>query len=152
VINVAKIVTYNTLVRVGKALLTQMQEENENSLLSLTGVFKGYISKQSELNSNVLKGDFYISNDVMTFSYNNGESIMGISKDTIFIALKDNPDSNNREDWVIIKSMLVTEMLDLKALLEEHINNKNNPHEVTLIQANGDTISDSTFSEILELV
>ncbi len=148
----AKIVTYNTLVRVGKALLTQMQEENENSLLSLTGVFKGYISKQSELNSNVLKGDFYISNDVMTFSYNNGESIMGISKDTIFIALKDSPDSNNREDWVIIKSMLVTEMLDLKALLEEHINNKNNPHEVTLTQANGDAINDSTFSEILGLV
>jgi len=149
---VAKIVTYNTLVRVGKALLTQMQEENENSLLSLTGVFKGYISNQNELNSNVLKGDFYISSDVMTFSYNNGESIMGISKDTIFIALKDNPASSNREDWVIIKSILVTEMLDLKARLEEHINNKNNPHEVTLTQANGDTISDSTFSEILELV
>lgn len=148
----AKIVTYNTLVRVGKALLTQMQEENENSLLSLTGVFKGYISNQNELNSNVLKGDFYISSDVMTFSYNNGESIMGISKDTIFIALKDNPASSNREDWVIIKSILVTEMLDLKARLEEHINNKNNPHEVTLTQANGDTISDSTFSEILELV
>ena len=148
----AKIVTYNTLVRVGKALLTQMQEENENSLLSLTGVFKGYISNQNELNSNVLKGDFYISSDIMTFSYNNGESIMGISKDTIFIAMKDSPDSNNREDWVIIKSILVTEMLDLKALLEEHINNKNNPHEVTLTQANGDVISDSTFSEILGLV
>jgi hypothetical protein len=152
VINVAKIVTYNTLVRVGKALLTQTQKDNEDSLLSLTGVFKGYISKQSELNSNVLKGDFYISSDVMTFSYNNGESIMGISKDTIFIALKDKPNSNNREDWVIIKSTLVTEMLNLKDTLEEHINNKNNPHEVTLIQANGDTISDSTFSEILELV
>ena len=148
----AKIVTYNTLVRVGKALLTQMQEKNENSLLSLTGVFKGYISNQNELNSNVLKGDFYISSDIMTFSYNNGESIMGISKDTIFIALKDSPDSNNREDWVIIKSTLVTEMLDLKALLEEHINNKNNPHEVTLTQANGDVISDNTFSEILGLV
>jgi len=149
---VAKIVTYNTLVRVGKALLTQIQKENENSLLSLTGVFKGYISNQNELNSNVLKGDFYISNNVMTFSYNNGESIMGISKDTIFIALKDKPNSNNREDWVIIKSTLVTEMLNLKDTLEEHINNKNNPHEVTLTQANGEAISDSTFSEILELV
>jgi hypothetical protein len=152
VINVAKIVTYNTLVRVGKALLTQTQKDNEDSLLSLTGVFKGYISKQSELKSNVLKGDFYISNAIMTFSYNNRTSVMGISKDTIFIALKDSPDSNNREDWVIIKSTLVTEMLNLKDTLEEHINNKNNPHEVTLTQANGDVISDSTFSEILELV
>ena len=148
----AKIVTYNTLVRVGKAILTQAQESDKNSLLSLTGVFKGYISSQDELKGDILKGDFYISNTIMTFKYDNGNSIMAISKDTIFIALKDNPNSNNREDWVIIKSTLVTEMLDLKSSLEEHINNKNNPHEVTLIQANGDVISDSTFSEILNLV
>lgn len=148
----AKIVTYNTLVRVGKALLTQTQKDNENSLLSLTGVFKGYISKQSELKNNVLKGDFYISNTIMTFSYNKRTSVMGVSKDTIFIAAKNSPDSNNREDWIIIKATLVTEMLNLKDTLEEHINNKNNPHEVTLTQANGDVINDSTFSEILELV
>lgn len=148
----AKIVTYNTLVRVGKAILTQAQESDKNSLLSLTGVFKGYVSSQNELKGDILKGDFYISNTIMTFKYDNGNSIMAISKDTIFIALKDNPNSNNREDWVIIKSTLVTEMLDLKSSLEEHINNKNNPHEVTLIQANGDVISDSTFSEILNLV
>lgn len=148
----AKIVTYNTLVRVGKAILTQAQESDKNSLLSLTGVFKGYISSQDELKGDILKGDFYISNTIMTFKYDNGNSIMAISKDTIFIALKDNPNSNNREDWVIIKSTLVTEMLDLKSSLEGHINNKNNPHEVTLIQANGDEISDRTFSEILNLV
>lgn len=148
----AKIVTYNTLVRVGKAILTQTQESDKNSLLSLTGVFKGYISSQDELKGDILKGDFYISNTIMTFKYDNGNSIMAISKDTIFIALKDNPNSNNREDWVIIKSTIVTEMLDLKSSLEEHINNKNNPHEVTLIQANGDVISDSTFSEILNAV
>lgn len=148
----AKIVTYNTLVRVGKAILTQTQESDKNSLLSLTGVFKGYISSQDELKGDILKGDFYISNTIMTFKYDNGNSIVAISKDTIFIALKDNPNSNNREDWVIIKSTIVTEMLDLKSSLEEHINNKNNPHEVTLIQANGDVISDSTFSEILNLV
>ena len=145
----AKIVTYNTLVRVGKALLTHTQEENKNSLLSLTGEFKGYISNQSGLSSNVLKGDFYISNDIMTFAYNNGNSIMGISKDTIFIALKDNPSSNNREDWVIIKSTLVSEMFNLKTTLEEHINNRNNPHGVTLTQVNGDVINDSTFSNLL---
>lgn len=148
----AKIVTYNTLVRVGKAILTQAQESDKNSLNSLCGVFKGYISKQSELKNNVLKGDFYISNTIMTFSYNNRTSVMGVSKDTIFIAAKDNPNANKREDWVIIKSTLVTEMLDLKSSLEEHINNKNNPHEVTLTQANGEVISDNTFSEILELV
>lgn len=148
----AKIVTYNTLVRVGKAILTKTQESDKNSLLSLTGVFKGYISSQEELNGNILKGDFYISNAIMTFKYDNGNSIMAISIDTIFIALKDNPNYNNREDWVIIKSTLVTEMLNLKDTLGEHINNKNNPHEVTLIQANGDVISDSTFSEILNLV
>lgn len=148
----AKIVTYNTLVRVGKAILTQTQESDKNSLLSLTGVFKGYISSQDELKGDILKGDFYISNTIMTFKYDNGNSIMAISKDTIFISLKDNPNSNNREDWVIIKSTIVTEMLDLKSSLEEHINNKNNPHEVTLIQANGDEISDRTFSEILNLV
>lgn len=148
----AKIVTYNTLVRVGKAILTKTQESDKNSLLSLTGVFKGYISSQDELKGDILKGDFYISNTIMTFKYDNGNSIMAISKDTIFISLKDNPNSNNREDWVIIKSTIVTEMLDLKSSLEEHINNKNNPHEVTLIQANGDEISDKTFSEILNLV
>ena len=148
----AKIVTYNTLVRVGKAILTQAQESDKNSLLSLTGVFKGYISSQDELNGNILKGDFYISNAIMTFKYDNGNSIMAIYKDTIFISLKDNPNSNNREDWVIIKSTIVTEMLDLKSTLEEHINNKNNPHEVTLTQANGEVIDDSTFSEILNLV
>lgn len=148
----AKIVTYNTLVRVGKAILTQAQESDKNSLLSLTGVFKGYISSQDELKGDILKGDFYISNTIMTFKYDNGNSIMAISKDTIFIALKDNPNYNNREDWVIIKSTLVTEMLDLKSSLEEHINNKNNPHEVTLIQANGEVVDDSTFSEILNLV
>lgn len=148
----AKIVTYNTLVRVGKAILTKAQESDKNSLLSLTGVFKGYISNQYELNGNILKGDFYISNAIMTFKYDNGNSIMAISKDTIFIASKDNPNSNNREDWVIIKSTIVTEMLDLKSSLEDHINNKNNPHEVTLIQANGDVVDDSTFSEILNLV
>lgn len=148
----AKIVTYNTLVRVGKALLTQAQESDKNSLNSLCGVFKGYINEQSDLNGNILSGDFYITNAIMTFSYDNGNSVMGISKDTIFIALKDNPDASKREDWVIIKSTLVTEMLDLKSSLEEHINNKNNPHEVTLTQANGDAINDSTFSEILNLV
>lgn len=148
----AKIVTYNTLVRVGKALLTLTQEENKNSLLSLTGEFKGYISNQSELSSNVLKGDFYITNNIMTFTYDDGSSIMGISKDTIFIALKDNPASNNREDWIIIKSTLASEMFSLKTILEEHINNRNNPHGVTLTQANGDAINDSTFSEILGLV
>ena len=148
----AKIVTYNTLVRVGKAILTQAQESDKNSLLSLTGVFKGYVKFQDELNGNILKGDFYISNSIMTFKYDNGNSIMAISKDTIFIALKDNPNSNNREDWVIIKSTIVTEMLYLKSTLEEHINNKNNPHEVTLTQANGEVIDDSTFSEILNLV
>lgn len=148
----AKIVTYNTLVRVGKALLTQAQEFDKNSLNSLCGAFKGYIDEQSDLNGNILSGDFYITNAIMTFSYDNGNSVMGISKDTIFIALKDNPNANKREDWVIIKSTLVTEMLDLKSSLEEHINNKNNPHEVTLTQANGDVISDNTFSEILGLV
>lgn len=148
----AKIVTYNTLVRVGKALLTQAQEFDKNSLNSLCGAFKGYIDEQSDLNGNILSGDFYITNAIMTFSYDNGNSVMGISKDTIFIALKDNPNANKREDWVIIKSTLVTEMLDLKSSLEEHINNKNNPHEVTLTQANGDAINDSTFSEILGLV
>lgn len=148
----AKIVTYNTLVRVGKAILTQAQESDKNSLLSLTGVFKGYVKFQDELKGDILKGDFYISNSIMTFKYDNGNSIMAISKDTIFIALKDNPNSNNREDWVIIKSTIVTEMLDLKSTLEEHINNKNNPHEVTLTQANGEVIDDSTFSEILNLV
>lgn len=148
----AKIVTYNTLVRVGKALLTQTQESDKNSLLSLTGVFKGYVSSQNELKGDILKGDFYISNTIMTFKYDNGNSIMAISKDTIFIALKDNPNSNNREDWVIIKSMLVTEMMDLKSSLEEHINNKSNPHEVTLMQANGEVVDDRTFSEILNLV
>lgn len=148
----AKIVTYNTLVRVGKAILTQTQESDKNSLLSLTGVFKGYVSSQNELKGDILKGDFYISNTIMTFKYDNGDSIMAISKDTIFIALKDNPNSNNREDWVIIKSMLVTEMMDLKSSLEEHINNKSNPHEVTLMQANGEVVDDRTFSEILNLV
>lgn len=148
----AKIVTYNTLVRVGKAILTQTQESDKNSLLSLTGVFKGYVSSQDELKGDILKGDFYISNTIMTFKYDNGNSIMAISKDTIFIALKDNPNSNNREDWVIIKSMLVTEMMDLKSSLEEHINNKSNPHEVTLMQANGEVVDDRTFSEILNLV
>lgn len=148
----AKIVTYNTLVRVGKALLTQAQEFDKNSLNSLCGAFKGYIDEQSDLNGNILSGDFYITNAIMTFSYDNGNSVMGISKDTIFIALKDNPNANKREDWVIIKSTLVTEMLDLKSSLEGHINNKNNPHEVTLTQANGDVINDSTFSEILNLV
>lgn len=148
----AKIVTYNTLVRVGKAILTQAQENDKNSLNSLCGAFKGYIDEQSDLNRNILSGDFYITNAIMTFSYDNGNSVMGISKDTIFIALKDNPNANKREDWVIIKSTLVTEMLDLKSSLEEHINNKNNPHEVTLTQANGDAINDSTFSEILNLV
>ena len=148
----AKIVTYNTLVRVGKAILTQAQEFDKNSLNSLCGAFKGYIDEQSDLNGNILSGDFYITNAIMTFSYDNGNSVMGISKDTIFIALKDNPDASKREDWVIIKSTLVTEMLDLKSSLEEHINNKNNPHEVTLTQANGDVINDSTFSEILNLV
>lgn len=148
----AKIVTYNTLVRVGKAILTQAQEFDKNSLNSLCGAFKGYIDEQSDLNGNILSGDFYITNAIMTFSYDNGNSVMGISKDTIFIALKDNPDASKREDWVIIKSTLVTEMLDLKSSLEEHINNKNNPHEVTLTQVNGDAINDSTFSEILNLV
>ena len=148
----AKIVTYNTLVRVGKALLTLTQEENKNSLLSLTGEFKGYISSQSGLSSNTLKGDFYITNDIMTFTYDDGNSIMGVSKDTIFIALKNNPDSSNREDWIIIKSTLASEMFSLKTILEEHINNNNNPHGVTLTQANGDAINDSTFSEILGLV
>lgn len=145
----AKIVTYNTLVRVGKALLTHTQEENKNSLLSLTGEFKGYISNQNELSNNVLRGDFYLSSDIMTFAYNDGNSIMGISKDTIFIALKDNPSSNNREDWVIIKSTLVSETFNLKTILKEHINNRNNPHQVTLIQANGEEINDSTFSNLL---
>ena len=148
----AKIVTYNTLVRVGKAILTQTQESDKNSLLSLTGVFKGYVSSQDELNGNILKGDFYISNAIMAFKYDNGNAIMAISKDTIFIALKDNPNSYNREDWVIIKSTFVAEMMDLKSSLEEHINNKNNPHQVSLIQANGEVVDDSTFSEILNLV
>lgn len=148
----AKIVTYNTLVRVGKAILTQTQESDKNSLLSLTGVFKGYVSSQNELKEDILKGDFYISNTIMTFKYDNGNAIMAISKDTIFIASKDNPNSSNREDWVIIKSMLVTEMMNLKSSLEEHINNKSNPHEVTLMQANGEVVDDSTFSEILNLV
>lgn len=148
----AKIVTYGTLVRVGQAILTEVQKEDKNSLKSLTGEFKGYITSQDDLSSSLLNGDFYITSTIMTFTFDNGNSVMALSKDTIVIALKDNPNKQNRDDWVIIKSSLMDEMLNLKASLEEHINNTNNPHNVTLIQANGETINDSTFTELLNLV
>jgi hypothetical protein len=143
----AKLVTYNTLVRVGRAILTEAQASDRASVNSLTGEFKGYIDSQADLSSSLLAGDFYIADSVFTFSYDN--SVMAVSKDSIIIALKNNPSPSNREDWVIIKSTLVNELLDLKASLQNHINNKNNPHQVTLIQANGEEINDSTFSNLL---
>lgn len=143
----AKIVTYSTLVRVGRAILTEAQKESSNSLNSLTGEFKGYISSQEQMSESLLAGDFYISSDLFIFAYNN--SVIAISADSIIVAKKDNPSKTDREDWIVIKSTLVNELYDLKQQLNNHINNKNNPHEVTLIQANGEGINDSTFSRLL---
>ena len=70
----AKIVTYNTLVRVGQAILTQAQLENKQSLKALTGEFKGYISSQNELSDTLLEGDFYITNTIMTFTFDAGSN------------------------------------------------------------------------------
>ena len=148
----AKIVTYNTLVRVGQAILTEAQKEDKNSIKSLTGEFKGYINSQNELSETLLEGDFYITSTIMTFSFGNGSEVMALAKDSIVIAMKDNPSSSNRNDWVVIKSKLVNEMVELKNSLEDHINDTNNPHNVTLTQANGDVINDNTFIELLSLV
>lgn len=141
-----KLVTYNTLVRVGKAILTEAQKA-ESSIASITGEFKGYVSSQNELSSTLLKGDFYIADDVFVMTF--GQQVLGISKDTILIANKNNPNKSQREDWIIIKSTVASEMVRLKEELESHINNTNNPHHVTLTQANGSTITDSTFQDLL---
>jgi hypothetical protein len=143
----AKIVTYNTLVRVGRAILTEAQNENKNSISSLVGEFQGYVNGQEQLNNTLSSGDFYISDSIFTFMYD--DSVLAISKDSIIIAAVNNPHRDNREDWIIIKSTIVTELMDLKEIISNHINNKNNPHEVTLIQTNGEDINDSTFSNLL---
>ena len=145
-----KLVTYNTLIRVGQAILTKAQENCLGYLRALTGEFKGYISSQDSLSSECYAGDFYISNQVFSMSF--GNSSMGVAKDTIIVAAVDNPNKANREHWIIIQGKLIKEFADLKKSFENHIADKNNPHEVTLIQANGSEVSDIDFQNLLSQV
>lgn len=145
-----KLVTYGTLVRVGKAILTEAQQKTQNSISSLTGRFRGYVSNSRQLSQSILAGDFYIANDVFTITF--GSSVLGVAIDSIIIAMKDNPSIFNREDWIVIKSTIVNEVINLKETVSEHVNDKNNPHEVTLIQANGSSITDTTFQNLLSEV
>lgn len=129
-------------------LMNERQDGFEEALSHLRNSFLGYVSSQEELSANIKAGEFYITNDILALTYPN--VTIGIPKNTIILASKDAPDKNVRDDWIIIKSDLVGDIESLKTSLQNHVTNYENPHRVSLIQANGEVVNDSTFQDLLE--
>ena len=110
--------------------------------------FLGYVDSQEELSADAKAGEFYITNNVLALVY--PDVTVGVPKNAIILASKDAPDKNIRDDWIIIKSDSVGDIESLKTSLQNHITDYENPHRVSLTQANGEVVDDSTFQALLE--
>ena len=129
-------------------LMSERQNGFEEALSHLRNSFLGYVDSQEELSVDAKAGEFYITNSILALVY--PDVTVGVPKNAIILASKDAPDKNIRDDWIIIKSDSVNDIESLKTSLQNHITDYENPHRVSLTQANGEVVDDSTFQALLE--